>query len=104
MRIGDGVTVCYWTDRKAYTVIRMTPHTLTLQRDKVTHANGYKPEYIPGGFGAHCTNNAEQKWEYSADPEGEIVRAYWHPSQRCFMVNKTLKVVPGRHEFYDYNF
>ena len=102
IKVGDGVTVCYWTDRQAYTVIKRTAKTLTLQRDKCTR--DFEPEWIVGGFAAHCTNNNDQKWKYETDPNGSICKAYWKPSRGKFYVDGTLGVIKGRHEFYDYNF
>ena len=101
---GDGVTVNYYTDSHAYTVISRTAKTLRIQRDKATLADAYKPEFIPGGFAAHCTNNSSQHYDYARNPEGVIKTAYWSESSGCFRVGGAMVVTPGRHEFYDYNF
>lgn len=101
---GDGVTVNYFTDSHAYTVISRTAKTLRIQRDKATLSPDYKPEFVPGGFAAHCTNNEEQRYDYERDPKGEIKTAYWSEVYCCFRVGGSLIVTPGRHEFYDYNF
>ena len=102
--VGDGATINYYTDRHACTVIRRTKKTIVLQRDKATLCKDYKPEFIPGGFGVHCLNNSEQKWEYEADPNGLKYIGYWSEKKGCFVVDKCLTVSVGRHEFYDYNF
>ena len=78
--------------------------TLRIQRDKATLADDYKPEFIPGGFAAHCTNNSSQHYDYARNPEGVIKTAYWSESSGCFRVGGAMVVTPGRHEFYDYNF
>lgn len=101
---GDGVTVNFYTDSHAYTVISRTAKTLRIQRDKATLAEDYKPEFIPGGFAAHCINNNAQHYDYKRDPDGDIKTAYWSETKCCFQVNGCLVVTPGRHEFYDYNF
>lgn len=101
---GDGVTVNLYTDRHAYTVISRTAKTLRIQRDKATLSKDYKPEFIPGGFSAHCTNNNDQRYDYERDPDGEIKTAYWSEAKCCFQVEGSLMITPGRHEFYDYNF
>ena len=102
-KIGDGVTVKYYTDRESYTIIGRTKKTLTLQRDKAERKN-WKPNWIPGGFSAICTNCEEQEWEITPDPEGRIIKAYWKPSKDAFYVEGCLLVLPGRKEYYDYNF
>ena len=103
VQVGDGATVCYWSDRHAYDVIAKTPCTLTLRRCKATLKPTYKPEFIPGGFAAHCVNNNEQDYDYENDPDGVIKKAYWSKKNHRYYVDK-LPVTAGRHEHYDYNF
>lgn len=102
-QVGDGATVCYWTDRHACTIVKRTPKTLTLRRCKATLSDDFKPDFVVGGFIAHCTNNGAQKWEYEEDEDGEIYKAHWSEKKKSFFVHG-LRVVSGRHEFYDYNF
>ena len=102
--VGDGVTVRYWTDQEAYTIIGKTEKTLTIQRDKATLVPEFKPEFIPGGFFAHCTNQFDQEYTYEPDPNGRIRKAYWSEKKKGYYVEKSLRVSHGRHEFYDYNF
>ena len=33
---------------------------------------GHKPEMIPGGFVAHCTNNRSLEYDYAPNPTGSI--------------------------------
>lgn len=101
--VGDGATVCLWSDREAYTIIKRTAQSLTLQRDKATLSPDFKPEFIPGGFCGHCVNQNEQKYSYESDPEGKKITAWWSKKNNGFYWNG-LHVIPGRHEFYDYNF
>ena len=101
--VGDGATVCLWSDRNAYTVIKRTAKTLTLQRDRVTRDPEWKPDYIPGGFSVICLNNSEQRWLYESDPEGKVITAHWSQKKLGFYW-QGLHVIPGRCEFYDYNF
>lgn len=103
-RVGDGATVCLYTDRHAYTIVKVTPSSLVLQRDKVTLAADWKPESIPGGFFAHTTNNGSQRWTYAADPDGQRIRVRWRPSRGRFATSGGSRVIAGRSEFYDYNF
>lgn len=103
-KVGDGATVRYWTDCEAYTVIKVTPKTLTLQRDKAILSKDFKPEWVSGGFAGHCENQEEQSYTYEQNPNGRIVKAYYSEAKRGWYVEKTLRVSKGRHEFYDYNF
>lgn len=101
--VGDGVTYHLWSDSHACTVIKRTPKTITIQRDKAILSPDFKPEWIPGGFAAHCTNQDEQSYTYERDPGGETVTARWSEKRGGFVyLDKIVSL--GRHEFYDYNF
>lgn len=102
--VGDGVSVHLWTDSHAYTIIKRTAKTLTLQRAKATLDPNWKPEFIPGGFCAHCTNDSEQKWIIEPNPKGEKTTAYWSDVRHGFYVDHDLHVTAGYYEHYDYNF
>ena len=101
--IGDGATLCYWSDKEAYTIIKRTRATLTLQRDNATLEKSFKPEFIPGGFCGTVVNQDEQTYTYTRNPEGVVIIAHWSDKNNGFYYNG-LRIIPGRHEFYDYNF
>ena len=63
----------------------------------------FKPEFIVGGFAAHCTNQDEQEYDYEPNENGTIYVAHWSERKKGFYSNG-LHVTPFRHEFYDYNF
>lgn len=101
--IGDGVNERCYSDIHSWTVIAMSPSakTLTIQRDKATRIDD--PEFVAGGFSAHCTNNRALKYDIEPDTDGETTKArlrndgsYWTTGGR--------RIEPGRFEFYDYNF
>lgn len=104
--VGDGVTLCLYTDAHAYTVIKKTAKTILIQRDKAIMDPSFKPEFVPGGFGAHCVNQEEQRYTYERDQSGETVRCYWSEKLGRYTTggDQSIKIRPGRHEFYDYNF
>lgn len=104
--VGDGVTMCLYSDQHACTVIAKTAKTITIQRDKATLDTNFKPEFIVGGFAAHCTNQEDQKWTYERDLNGEITRCYWSEKLGRYTTggDQSIRISPGRHEFYDYNF
>lgn len=102
-QVGDGVTVHLWSDAHAYTIIKRTRNTLTLRRCKATLVKDWKPEFVPGGFSATCINSGDQRWIYEEDEDGSVVKAHWS-DLHGFRVDGCCIVVPGRHEYYDYNF
>lgn len=101
--VGDGMTVNWYTDREAYTVIKRTAKTLVLQRDKATLSPDWKPHFIPGGFCGTVINQNEQEYIYEPDPDGRIIRAFWSEKDKRYKW-QGLYLSYGRNEFYDYNF
>lgn len=100
---GDGITINLWSDSHAYTVIKRTPSTITVQRDKAILDKNFKPEWIAGGFAGHCTNQDEQSYIYERNEKGEVLTLRYSKKYGRFMyLEKSISI--GRHEFYDYNF
>lgn len=88
--VGDGATIVGWSDRYAYTVIAVSPSgkTVTLQRDIAVRAD--------------CNGMSDaQNYDYIANPDGEVRVA--RLGKRGF-TSQNQKVIPGRHEYYDYSF
>ena len=106
IEVGDGVTECLWSDSHAFTVIARTAKTLTIQQDKATLDPNFKPEWIPGGFAAHCTNQDEQEWTYERNPNGRILKCRWSEKNGRWQTGSdgSILIARGRHEFHDYNF
>lgn len=103
-KVGDGATVCHYSDRTACTVIRVSASGKTIHlREDVAALDDWKPEIVPGGFAGHCVNNASQRYTYRANPEGHVHRASLRKDGRYRSTNNE-RVVPGRHQFHDYNF
>jgi len=92
-QVGDGATVCYYSDRHSYTVVRVTPSRIYLQRDKATRTdeNGMRES---------------QQYQYEADDDGYVFIASKRKDGRYMLTghNTTGRVVAGRHEYYDYSF
>lgn len=106
LEVGDGVTMHLWSDAHACTIISRTDKTLTIQRDKAIRDPSFKPQWVPGGFSAICTNSEEQSWTYERDPTGEIIRCRWSEKNGCWQSGSdgSIRISRGRHEHYDYNF
>lgn len=116
LEVGDLATLCLYTDRKAGRIIEARGARVLWQRDKVRIVNGPRsgrPDALkvtPGGFCAHVSG--EQVWEVEPDPDGETM---WF-SRREISIGRLeyvavgdpkkggRRLIPGSHEFYDYNF
>ena len=103
MEIGDKGSVKLWSDVNPCTVIKRTKTTVTIRYDKATRSPDWKPEWIPGGFSAICTNSEEQQWTIEDDPNGTVETFYWSSRENCF-VHHGSRLTPGWRKYYDYNF
>lgn len=103
-KVGDGATGVVYTDSHAFTIIKVTPSTITVQRDKVTRLT--EPEIIPGGFMGHCVNNDRIEYSYEADPDGDIVVCHWSNKLGHYTGKSRgyRSFIAGRYEHHDYNF
>ncbi len=103
-KVGDGATISLWSDRHACTIIKVTKTTITVQRDTAILNPDFKPEFIPGGFVGHCTNQNEQSYTYERDEQGEVTTIRWSEKYQRYGRPGFPTLSKGRHEFYDYNF
>lgn len=104
LEVGDGVRLCLYSDIQSHTIVGRTKCTLTIQRDKATR--NFKPEWVPGGFSAICTNNDSQEWTIEPDPNGTKTLCRWSEKYGCWTTggDQTIRIYAGRFEHYDYNF
>ena len=103
-KVGDGATINLYTDREAGTIVKVTKRSITIQRDKAIRDPNFKPEFIPGGFAAHCTNQDEQSYTYERDENGALTTLRWSKKYNRYGTPGNPTASKGRHEFYDYNF
>jgi hypothetical protein len=103
-KVGDGVTVHYYTDADAGTIISRTEKTLTIQMDKAKLLNKDELEFHVGGFAAHCSNQNVQKYSYERNEEGQVLKVSRRKNGEYVVQKSTNLVTAGRNKFYDYNF
>jgi len=92
--VGDGVTMCFFSDRHACTVIKRTAKTVTVQRDKATRSDGngmsdaqsYEYERDPGGATYVFSLRKNGTWRQRGDSD------------------RGTRLVAGRREYYDFSF
>ena len=96
-----------YTDVHPFEIVRViSEKTIEVRRMKVLgfSADSPKPEFIPGGFVAHCTNNHALKYDIVSDEAGDVIRIRlgkkgWNsPNEGKF------KLSTSPWYFYDYNF
>ena len=67
----------------------------------------WKPDFVAGGFTAHCTNNNRQNWICSSDPDGHLMAISKRKDGRWYEVGGNYNSFvfsdkPLKH--HDYNF
>lgn len=103
--VGDGVTMTLYSDAHAWTVIKKTKTSVTIQRDNATMDPNFKPEFVVGGFAGHCTNQEKQVYTYERNENGETVTFRWSKKYNRYKnQQRGQSLIKGRKEFYDYNF
>lgn len=72
--VGDKVHYRGWTDVYPCTVVKVTPKTIEVRRDKFERDPEWEMEWIEGGFAGHLVNNHQQRNIIEEDPNGAVFR------------------------------
>lgn len=105
--VGMGVTGKVYTDCAAHTITRISKSGKVFWAtiDTATLVPDWKPEFIPGGFAGHCTNNYSQEYTYTFNPDGQEIRFTLGKDGKWKCKKHYGKVELGvRRAFHDYNF
>lgn len=64
--VGEYLNHKGYSDMEPHKIVRMSPSgkTAWVRRVEATLDPTWKPEFQPGGFVGHCTNQASQRWIY----------------------------------------
>jgi hypothetical protein len=106
MEVGDHCHIAHWSDVSPCTIINRTKTTITVRYDKATLKDTWKPEFVLGGFCAHCLNNEDQDdaWDIEEDENGHTDVFRWSKKFNCYKNKCDEKLFPGWLKKYDYNF
>jgi len=96
-KVGEGATLCYWTDRYAGTVIAVSKNgrTVAVQQDtaKALHT---------------MMTDSGQQWEHERDPQEAVTVLTRRKNGRYIAkgatMNGTPRLMQGRHHYFDYSF
>ena len=59
-----------YSDVEPFEVVDVrTENKVVIRAMKAERAEGWKPEFVSGGFSAHCTNNDDQRNSWSISPD-----------------------------------
>lgn len=94
-----------YTDVYPHEIIRrVSDKTIEIRAMDAVLDPTWKPEFVVGGFCAHCTNQSSQRWIYSSNPANPITRirftkrGWRSPGGSRFVLEDKPRM------FHDYNF
>lgn len=94
-----------YTDVTPYEVVKViSDKTIEVREMDAVEDRSVKLEFHVGGFSAHCSNQRDQKWHITSNPENRIIRIRlgkqgWKDKhgQKFGLSDRPIR-------FYDYNF
>jgi len=94
-----------YTDVYPFEVIRkVSEKCLEIRGMSAELEQSWKPDFIPGGFAGHCTNQRDQKWIITSDESARIFRIrLGKKGWKCRDGNRFTLADEAR-KFHDYNF
>jgi hypothetical protein len=94
-----------YSDVYPYEVIRViSDKTIEIREMKSELDSNWKPDMVPGGFSAHCTNQDEQKYTYSLNDQAKTIRMRKRKDGRWYSAFGRHVLSENPKRFYDYNF
>lgn len=94
-----------YSDITPYEVVRViSDKTIEIREMDAKNDPAFAPEYIIGGFVAHCTNQQDQKWIYSSKEDRPAIRARLQKNGKWKSMFGTHSLSAEPQKFYDYNF
>jgi hypothetical protein len=93
----------FHTDVRPYEVISQTKTTITLRGMTAVIDPEWKPVFHIGGFMANCSNQDEQKWIITSDPDGLVMKAYLRKDGRFYSRYGRHVLSDEPRCFHDYN-
>lgn len=114
IKVGDRVSFGGYSDVYPATVIKRTPKSVTVRKDKgrlLNGANSGEPDALkcyPGGFAAHFEGT--HRYEIMEDPEGSKVKFTWREKAGMWVMvgddPRTAggKLMEGWSMYHDLNF
>ena len=95
-----------WSDVEPFEVVRVvSDKTLEIRRMDTEKDESVKLEFHVGGFSAHCSNQSDQKWIITSQPDASVIRIRLSKNKGWRCANGSRYVLADApRKFYDYNF
>jgi hypothetical protein len=94
-----------YSDVTPYEVVRVvSDKTIEVREMDAERDDSVKLEFHVGGFSAHCSNQRDQKWFITSNPENRVIRIRLGKKGWQDKYGQRFKLSDKPVRFYDYNF
>jgi hypothetical protein len=94
-----------YSDVNPYKVVRVvSDKTIEVRAMNAEPDPLWKPNFVPGGFSAHCTNQSEQRWIITSDNNAKTIRIRLGKQGWKSADGRKFRLSDQPKRFYDYNF
>ena len=95
-----------YSDVNPFEVVRViSDKTIEIRAMDAERDESVKMNFIPGGFSAHCDNQADQKWNITSNEENPVFRIRLSKNRGWQdKYGQRFKLANAPRKFYDYNF
>jgi len=94
-----------FSDVTPYQIVRrVSDKTIEVRRMKAELSQNYKPQFVAGGFSAHCVNEREQEWVIETDESAPVERIRRQKDGQWKNANGRFVLAVSPAKYYDYNF
>jgi hypothetical protein len=94
-----------WSDVLPFEIVRIvSDKCIEVREMKATRDESVNLEFSVGGFAAHCSNQHEQKWIYTSNPENRVQRIRKNKKGGWGIGKTRFSLSDKPFKFHDYNF
>lgn len=103
--VGLGASRVGWSDQYPCEITKIVSDKCVEIRDMNAELDpSFKPNFVQGGFCGTVTNQHEQSYTYTSDPNGAVRRARKGKNGVWKLSNGSVIRFGKAHKFHDYNF
>ena len=93
------------TDVEPYEVVRVVSEkTIEIREMDAERDESIKLEFHAGGFSAHCSNQRDQRWNITSNPQNRVMRIRLTKQGWKDAYGRKFRLSNEPVKFYDYNF
>jgi len=96
---------CGYTDVHPFEVVRIVSDKCIEVRAMDTSDNKTKLDFHVGGFSAHCSNQKDQSYDFTSNPDNQTIKVRLHKDTWWRSKHgERFYIAEAPRKFHDYNF